>query len=67
MSRGQGETILVVSHHPEEREECAGWMRRAGHGVRVAATAGEALESLGHEAVALVDRKSTRMNTRHPN
>ncbi len=77
MSRGQGETILVVSHHPEEREEYAGWMRRAGHGVRVAADADQALESLDHEAATLVvaDRNlpdldghalAGRLRTDHP-
>jgi len=54
MSRGQKETILVVSHIRKEREQLSGVLRAAGHGVRVAAAAEEALEAYQTEAAALV-------------
>ena len=54
MSRGQGESILVVSHHEPDRTELAGWLRRAGYGVRVAASGSEALEAADAEAAAVV-------------
>jgi signal transduction histidine kinase len=53
-NRGQAETILVVSHRDEERERLAGFLRRAGHGVRVAADADEALAAYQDDAAALV-------------
>jgi signal transduction histidine kinase len=58
MTRGQPETLLVVSHVPGERESLAGILRSAGHGVRVAADADEALRSYEQDAAAvvLVDR-----------
>ncbi|MGH7162983.1 MAG: sensor histidine kinase, partial [Planctomycetota bacterium] len=58
MSRGQGETILVVSAAPEQRDSLAGALRRAGHVVRLAGDTAEALDACELEpiALALVDR-----------
>ncbi|MHC4959869.1 MAG: sensor histidine kinase [Planctomycetota bacterium] len=53
-NRGQAETILVVSHRDDERERLAGFLRRAGHGVRVAASADEALDEYQADTAALV-------------
>jgi signal transduction histidine kinase len=54
MTRGQSETVLVASHISATREEVAGVLRRAGHGVRTAATAGEALEAYDRDPTAVV-------------
>jgi signal transduction histidine kinase len=54
MTRAQTETILVVSHLKEEREGVAAELRRAGHVVRVAGTADEALEKYDTQPFAVV-------------
>jgi len=54
MSRGPSETVLVASHLPEEREAWSGVLRRAGHGVRVAATSDETLDAYAEAAAAVV-------------
>jgi len=58
MSRSQNETLLVVSHRDDEREQMATALRGAGHVVRLAGTAAEALEAYRSQAaaVAVVDR-----------
>jgi signal transduction histidine kinase len=58
MTRGQSETILVASQIVEEREELAGILRRAGHGVRTAGSPDEVLEAYDREpsAVVVADR-----------
>ena len=53
MSRST-ETILVASSNSDERETIAGALRRAGHGVRVAATAGEVMDAHDREPAAVV-------------
>jgi len=60
MTRNSGESILVVAAVRDERELLAAALRRAGHGVRGAASDGEALESLARDpaAVAVVDADS---------
>jgi len=50
----KAETILVVSHAAEERERLATTLRQAGHAVRVAATAAEALDAYAKEPAAVV-------------
>jgi len=54
----KAETILVVSHAPEDRDRLATILRQAGHPVRVAATAAEGLDTYAREpaAVVVVDR-----------
>ena len=54
MSRGQTETVLVAAGGDEERETLTGALRRAGHGVRVARTAEEAVEQYDREPAAVV-------------
>ncbi|MHC4954595.1 MAG: sensor histidine kinase [Planctomycetota bacterium] len=53
-TRTQSDTILVVSHLEEERERFAGILRKAGHGVRVAASIEEAIDSYGRSAASCV-------------
>ena len=54
MGRTQTETILVVSHGRQERERLGDVLRRAGHAVRLAASATEALEEYARESAAVV-------------
>jgi len=59
MSRGQQETILVVSHVRGDLDRTAATLRGAGHGVRVAESASEALESYTAQpaSVVIADRE----------
>jgi signal transduction histidine kinase len=50
----RAETILVVSHAAEERDRLATMLRQAGHAVRVAATAAEAIDAYAREPAAVV-------------
>ncbi|MCK6460180.1 MAG: hybrid sensor histidine kinase/response regulator [Planctomycetes bacterium] len=50
----KAETILVVSHSAEERDRLATMLRQAGHAVRVASTAAEALDTYSREPAAVV-------------
>ena len=50
----KAETILVVSHAAAERERLATVLRQAGHAVRVASSAAEALDSYGKDPAAVV-------------
>jgi signal transduction histidine kinase len=50
----KAETILVVSPAAEERDRLATVLRQAGHAVRVAATAAEAIETYAREPAAVV-------------
>jgi signal transduction histidine kinase len=50
----KAETILVVSHLPAEREQLATALRQAGHAVRIAPTAQEALEGYERDPAAVV-------------
>jgi len=50
----KAETILVVSHAAEERDRLATTLRQAGHAVRVAPSAAEALEAYAREPAAVV-------------
>ncbi len=50
----KAETILVVSHAAEERDRLATVLRQAGHAVRVASTAAEALDTYARESAAVV-------------
>jgi len=50
----KAETILVVSHAAEERDRLATVLRQAGHAVRVAASAAEALDTYTKEPAAVI-------------
>ncbi len=50
----KAETILVVSHAAAERERLATTLRQAGHAVRVAAGAAEALDAYAREPAGVV-------------
>ena len=54
MSRSNNETILVASHISDEREALGGALRSAGHGVRVAASATEAVEAFDRDPASVV-------------
>jgi len=54
MTRAQADTLLVVSHNADEREQLAGILRKAGHAVRVACNIAEAVESYRKSAAACV-------------